>query len=267
MAGDAVFAGSLVGRYDAVLGPFMFEPFARVTAERLAGVSGDVLEIAAGTGIVTRELDRALASDATLMATDLNRPMLDRAAERLNSPRVSWRQADALALPFEDASFDAVVCQFGVMFYPDQVAGHREAFRVLRPDGRYVLGVWDDLASNPVAGVVHQTAARLFLDNPADFLGRTPHGHYETRRLRAHLEAAGFHDIAIDTVTLDAARLTAQELAVGFCEGTPLRHELEQRSPTGIADASQAVEQALRTRFGDGPIASTIQAHVIVAER
>jgi len=98
MAGDAVFAGSLVGRYDAVLGPFMFEPFARVTAERLAGVSGDVLEIAAGTGVVTRELDRALAPDATLMATDLIRPMLARAAERLNSPRVSWRQADAPGL-------------------------------------------------------------------------------------------------------------------------------------------------------------------------
>lgn len=264
---ETAFAGSLVGLYDQVLGPFMFEPFARETARRLEGVGGPVLEVCAGTGVVTRELDRLLPPEAAIVATDLNPPMLQQAAARLASPRVTWRMADALALPFEDAAFEAVVCQFGAMFYPDPAAGHREARRVLRPGGLYVLGVWDDLNSNPAAEAAHLALGAAFPDDPPLFFARTPYGHHDTRRLREALAAGGFADVAIDTVTLDAGRLTAEDLALGFCQGTPLRHEIEQRAPERLAEVTRAVAQALRERFGGGPIESTIQAHVIVARR
>jgi ubiquinone/menaquinone biosynthesis C-methylase UbiE len=264
---DSVFAASIAARYDTVLGPFMFEPFARETASRLMGFAGDVLEIAAGTGVVTRELDRALAASSRIVATDLNAPMLEVAAARLTSPRVTWRQADALSLPFEDAAFDAAVCQFGVMFYPDPLAGHREAARVLRPAGRYVLSVWDDLASNAVAETVQRCVAARFAQDPPLFLARTPHGHADTGKLRGDIVQAGFPDVAIETITLEAGRLTADQLAVGFCQGTPLRHEIETRDAAGLEATTLAVADALRERFGDGAVESTICAHLITAVR
>jgi ubiquinone/menaquinone biosynthesis C-methylase UbiE len=264
---DSVFAGQLPALYDAVLGPFMFEPFAHETARRFSGYSGAVLEIAAGTGIVTRALDRMLAAPAQLLATDLNPAMLEIAARRLASPRVRWRPADALALPFAAAAFDAVVCQFGVMFYPDPVAGHREAARVLRTAGRYVLAVWDDLAGNAVAETVHRCVGERFPDDRPQFLARTPHGHHDVEKLRRDLAAAGFADVGVDTVTLDAGRLTADQLALGFCQGTPLRHEIEARDPAGLATTTAVVAKALGARFGTGPVESTIRAHVVTAVR
>jgi len=264
---DNIFAGSIAELYDSILGPFMFEPFARETAARLGGFEGEVLEIAAGTGIVTRELDLALGSGSRITATDLNEPMLDVAATKLNSPRVAWRQADALALPFADQSFDALVCQFGVMFYRDQRAGHAEAARVLRPGGRYVVSVWDDLASNPVAETVHEAAAASFPDDPPQFFARTPHGHHDKAKLCGDLAAAGFREIAAETVTLEGGRMTAEELARGFCQGTPLRNEIEARDKASLGRVTATAEQALRRRFGEGPIESRIQAHVLAARR
>jgi ubiquinone/menaquinone biosynthesis C-methylase UbiE len=262
---DNVFAEAIAELYDAVLGPFMFEPFARETAARLASTAGDVLEIAAGTGILTRQLDRVLGPGARIVATDLNPPMLAVGARKLASARVEWRQADALALPFADRRFDAVVVQFGVMFYPDKVAGHVEARRVLRPGGRYVVSVWDDLASNPVAQVVHQTAVACFPDDPPQFIARTPHGHHDAARLVADLVAAGFADAAVETVTLAAGRLTADELARGFCQGTPLRNEIVARDAGRLGEVTAAVARALEARFGPGPIESPIRAHILTA--
>ena len=265
--GDTVFAASIAAVYDAVLGPFMFEPFARDMAARLSGAAGDVLEIAAGTGILTRELDRTLGPTSRIMATDLNPPMLEMAARKLSSPRVAWRQADALALPFGRQSFDAVVCQFGIMFYPDQRAGHAEAARVLRAGGRYLASVWDDLSSNPVTETVHQAAAACFPHDPPAFFARTPHGSHDIAKLRADLAASGFRDISIETVTLPAGRLAAEALACGFCQGTPLRNEIMQRDEGGLDRVTAAVQRALEARFGDGPIKTTIQAHVVTGRR
>jgi ubiquinone/menaquinone biosynthesis C-methylase UbiE len=265
--GDNVFAGAIAQVYDSILGPFMFAPFAREMASRLSGFDGDVLEIAAGTGILTRELDQGLGAAARLTATDLNPPMLELAAARRLSPRVTWRQADALALPFEHERFDAVVCQFGVMFYPDQTAGHREAARVLRPGGRYLFSVWDDLASNAVAETVHLAAGASFPDDPPQFFARTPHGHHDPAKLRQGLAETPFRDITIETITLDAGRLTARELAVGYCQGTPLRNEIEARDKSALERVTAGVEQALRARFGDGPVESTIRALVVTAVR
>jgi SAM-dependent methyltransferase len=178
-----------------------------------------------------------------------------------------WRQADALALPFADQCFDAVVCQFGVMFYRDQKAGHAEARRVLRSGGQYVVSVWDDLASNPVAETVHEAVAALFPDDPPRFFARVPHGHHDRAKLCGDLAAAGFREIAAETVRLDGGRMTAEELARGFCQGTPLRNEIEARDKDSLARVTAAAEQSLKRRFGDGRIESTIQAHVLTARR
>lgn len=261
----AEFSASVADLYDAILGPFMFEPFARETAGRLAGVGGEVLEIAAGTGILTRELDRVLEPGAQITATDLNPPMLAVGAAKLASARVEWRPADALALPFAEASFDAVVVQFGVMFYPDKVAGHAQARRVLRAGGRYVVSVWDDLASNPVAQTVHQAAGACFPEDPPEFFARTPHGHHDAGALVADMVAAGFADAAVETVRLAAGRLTADELARGFCQGTPLRGEIVARDEGRLDEVTAAVARALEARFGPGPIESPIQAHILTA--
>lgn len=263
--GDNVFAGPIAELYDAVLGPFMFEPFAQETARRLAGLDGDVLEVAAGTGILTRELDRTLDPRARIIATDLNAPMLEVGRRKLGSTRVTWRQADALALPFADQSFDAVVCQFGIMFYPDMSAGHREAARVLRGGGQYVVAVWDDLGSNPAAEVVHTAAGACFAHDPPQFLARTPHGHHDIARLQGGLVDAGFRDVSIETVALAAGRLTAEALARGYCQGTPLRNEIEHRDKASLGRVTAAVEHSLKDRFGDGPIECPIQAHIITA--
>jgi ubiquinone/menaquinone biosynthesis C-methylase UbiE len=265
--GDHIFAASIAELYDSILGPFMFEPFARETAARLDRFDGDLLEVAAGTGILTRELDRALGAAARITATDLNPPMLEVAAARSSAPRVTWRQADALDLPFTDRSFDAVVCQFGVMFYPDQARGHAEAGRVLRPGGRYVLSVWDDLASNPVAETIHEAVAASFPDDPPWFFARTPHGHHDKAKLCADLADAGFREIAVETLRLEAGRIGARDLARGFCQGTPLRAEIEARDAEGLVRVTAAAELALRRRFGDATIASPIQAHVLTARR
>jgi hypothetical protein len=153
------------------------------------------------------------------------------------------------------------------MFYPDPKAGHAEAARVLRPGGAYLLAVWDDLASNPVAEAVHASVAASFPDDPPEFFARTPHGHHDKAKLAADVGVSGFREIAIETVTLDAGRLDAEELARGFCQGTPLRNEIEARDNAGLARVTAELEQSLIRRFGPGPIESTIQAHVIIATR
>src|SRR6266851_4775897 len=148
---DTVFAGSIPQFYDQKLGALLFAPYAADMAMRVRSLSsGRLLETAAGTGIVTRQLATHLPPDVEIVATDLNQPMLDYAAAQPGLQRVKWQQADALALPFPDASFDAVVCQFGVMFFPDRTKAYREARRVLRPGGHLVFNVWDRIEASPV---------------------------------------------------------------------------------------------------------------------
>ena len=148
----------------------------------------DVLETAAGTGVLTRALASRLAPSTRIVATDLNQPMLDQAAQRQQAAAVEWRQADALALPFADASFDVVACQFGAMFFPDKVQGYSEARRVLRPGGRFLFNVWDRIEENEFADVVTQALAEVFPDDPPRFMARTPHGHHDVGRIRDELQ-------------------------------------------------------------------------------
>ena len=260
---DKAFAGSIPALYDRHLGPMLFEPYAADLVRRL-GPAERVLETAAGTGIVTRALVRALP-EAAIVATDLNQPMLDRAAQRLDSPRVAWRPADAGALPFGDGGFDAVVCQFGAMFFPDKPAAFAEARRMLRPGGRFLFSVWDRLAENAVPAAVHEALAALFPDDPPGFMLRSPHGYHDVERIRDDLHAGGFARVAIETVALPGRAPSPADPAVGFCQGSPLRHEIEARAAARLEEVTERVAAAVARRFGTGPIEGKLQAHVVTA--
>jgi SAM-dependent methyltransferase len=261
---DAGFTGSVPDLYDSLLVPMLFEPYAGDLASRVAALQPTrVLEIAAGTGVVTRALARALPAEVALVATDLSQPMLDRAAAVGTARPVQWRQADAMRLPFGDRSFDVVACQFGAMFFPDKVRAFSEVRRVLRPGGALVFNTWDRLEANEFAHTVTQALARHFPSDPPRFMARTPHGYFDPVAISGDLVGAGFE--ASPQVETRAERSRAPEAsvaAIAYCQGTPMRGEIEARSGGGLADATEACRVAIAARFGAGPIEGRIQAHV-----
>jgi SAM-dependent methyltransferase len=264
---DKVFAGSIPKFYDTLMVPLIFEAYAADLAQLVATLSpNSVLETAAGSGAVTRLLAPQLAHDARYLVTDLNRPMLDYAASRQEADsRLTWQQADALALPFDDATFDVVCCQFGAMFFPDRVAGYAEARRVLRTGGRFVFSVWDRIEENAFADDVTNAVAELFPHDPPRFLARTPHGYHDVAQIRDDLGCAGFSDIAITTHEKLSHAPSARDAAIAYCHGTLLRNEIEARDVSLLAHATDLATQAIASRHGAGPVAGKIQAHVIVA--
>jgi ubiquinone/menaquinone biosynthesis C-methylase UbiE len=266
---DAVFAGSIPELYDTLLVPLIFEPFAADLAQRAATLSPRrVLETAAGTGAVTRALARSLPAGTTIVATDLNPPMLERAAAVGTAQPVQWQQADALQLPFDDDGFDLVVCQFGAMFFPDKVQAFSEARRVLRPGGAFLFNVWDDIADNEFADVVTQAAGELFPDDPPRFLARTPHGFHDRDTIASLLERAGFAAAPlIETVAARSRAGSAREVAMAYCQGTPLRNEIEARAGAGLPEVTAFCTEALARRYGQGPVDGKIQALVAMARR
>lgn len=266
--GDTVFAGSIPALYDRYLGPLLFAPYARELGQRLADLqAGAVLETAAGTGIVTEVLAGTLPAAVEVVATDLNQAMVDHAAAKPALSRATLRQADALALPFDAARFDAVVCQFGAMFFPDRTAGYREARRVLKPGGRFLFAIWDSLDANPMTRCVVDAMARRFPADPPRFLARTPHGHSDRDTIRRELAEAGFRMVELDVVTLPSRAVSPRDAAIGLCQGTPMRGEIEARAPglDGLQAATEAATAALAADYGSGPIEAPMQALVMVA--
>ncbi|CCE02235.1 class I SAM-dependent methyltransferase [Bradyrhizobium sp. STM 3809] len=266
-ASDKAFTGSIPQIYDQLLVPLIFTPYAQDLAARITRHQPrEVLETAAGTGVVTRALHAQLPPEARITATDLNEPMLMQARTHLaDADRIRFQQADALALPFADASFDVLTCQFGVMFFPDRIKGYAEARRVLRPGGRFVFNVWDRIEDNEFAHVVHETLQQIFPDNPPQFFTRAPHGYFDPVKIRADLSEAGFSDIIIETLPHRSRAASAQEPAIAYCQGTPMRGEIESRGAPDLATVTQAAADALRQRFGSGPVVGQIQALVISA--
>jgi SAM-dependent methyltransferase len=266
--GDRVFSGSVATLYDTHLVPLIFEPYAADLVDRLASRSlSAVLEVAAGTGVVTRALAATLPERVAVVATDLNQPMLDRAAALGTARPVDWRQADAMQLPFDDGSFDAVVCQFGVMFFPDKPKAFAEARRVLRPGGVFVFNVWDRIEENEFADIVTGALGVLFPSDPPRFLARTPHGYHDHAAIERDLALGGF--TAAPRVTTVAARSrahSAQVPAVAYCQGTPLRHEIEAHDASRLGEATAAAAEAIAQRFGRGAVDGRIQAHIVTIE-
>jgi SAM-dependent methyltransferase len=191
--------------------------------------------------------------------------MVDFAAAQPGAERVTWRQADAQALPFTDGSFDAVLCQFGVMFFPDRATAYSEAKRVLKPGGGFLFSVWDRIEENEFAHIVTEAVAALFPDNPPRFFARTPHSYYDAANIELELRAAGFTLVTIETVARRSRAASPRDAAVGMCQGTPLRSEIEARAADQLEAATNAAAVALAARFGAGTIDGKIQAHIVMA--
>lgn len=266
-ATDKVFAGSIPKVYDEYLVPLIFSVYADDIARRIAARSPSVLlEIAAGTGAVTRAVAAALPRGIRYVATDLNEPMLAVAAQRqAGDDRITWRQVDASALPFDDAEFDVVCCQFGAMFFPDRVKAYAEVKRVLKPDGTFVFNVWDRIEDNVLTHEATVALGKLFPDDPPRFMVRTPHGYFDKTVIRTDLERAGFRDISIETRSETSRAPSPQYVALALCQGTPLRSEIEARDAGKLQAATDIVAETIRTRHGSGPVEGKIQAIVIEA--
>ena len=263
--GDSMFSDAMSAVYERHLVPLIFEPYASALAQRLALTNASrVLEIACGTGVLTRALASSLPASVAITATDLNEAMLDQAAYVGTSRPVEWRQADAFQLPFDDGSFDAVVCQFGVMFFPDKRRAFAEARRVLGDDGLFMLSVWDRIEENEFADVVTTAVATEFPDDPPAFLARTPHGYFDRPTIERDLLAAGFADGAYFATISERSRAASPDVpAIAYCQGTPLRSEIESRGPSRLDDVTEIATGAIRQRFGNGAVDGKIQAHVI----
>lgn len=264
---DKAFAGSIPKAYDTLLVPLLFEAYAdHMAALVAASWPLAVLETAAGSGAVTRALAPRLGAGARYVATDLSPAMLEQARSRQgDDARIEWRQADAVDLPFDSASFDVVCCQFGAMFFPSRVAGYGEARRVLRPGGRFVFSVWDRIEENDFADDATLTLATLFPDDPPRFLARLPHGYHDVVQIREDLRQAGFTLIDIETRAAVSHAPSARDVATALCQGSPLRGEIEARDAGLLQIATDRVAEAIARRHGDGPVAGRMQAHVIVA--
>ena len=267
--GDSVFTDAISAIYERHLVPLIFEPYAGPLSRRLAGMPlRRVLETAAGTGVLTRALASRLPAAVSIVATDLNQAMLDQAAAAGTSRPVEWQQADAMALPFPDGELDAVVCQFGVMFFPDRPKAFAEARRVLRDGGVFLFSVWDRIEENEFADVVTNAAASMFPDDPPQFLRRTPHGYFDRHAIERDLSAGGFSD-AVEITTVEArSRAASPDVpAIAYCQGTPLRNEIEARDASRLADATDLAANAIARRFGTGAVDGKIQAHIVAVRR
>jgi len=266
---DRTFAGSIPETYDRYLVPLIFEPYAIDLAARLAKLPATaLLELAAGTGVVTRRLALELPASVAITATDLNQPMLDQATAIGTSRPVSWRQADAMQLPFADASFDVVVCQFGVMFFPDKARAFAEARRVLRAGGVFIINVWDRIEENEFAATATEALAELFPENPPRFMARVPHGYHDPAAIERDLAAGGFtRDVIVETVSARSRAASPRIPAVAYCHGTPLRGEIDARDPARLEEAVERVESALARRFGHAAIDGKTQALVVTVRR
>jgi SAM-dependent methyltransferase len=268
MDSDKVFAGAVPQLYERYMVPMIFEPYAADLVARLrARPPARILEIAAGTGAVTRAMVSALP-EASVVATDLNPGMLEEARSRGTARPIEWRQADASALPFPDASFDAVVCQFGTMFFPDKPKAFAEVRRVLAAGGRFLFNVWGAIETSEFAHTVLQALERVFPDDPPRFITRTPHGYFQAAAIARDLATAGFTTSpSIETVTAQSRAASPGDVALAFCQGTPIRGEIEARDAARLGEATAVAARLLTERFGAGPVEGGMEAVVVSVER
>lgn len=266
---DRLFTGSIPQLYDEYMVPLIFEPFAADLASRVATLRpSSLLEVAAGTGVVTRHLANALVPEVRIVATDLNQAMIDRATSVGTNRPVEWRQADAMQLPFPDETFDVVVCQFGAMFFPEKPKAFSEAKRVLRSGGTFIFNVWDAIDQNEFAETVTFALQQMFPEDPPRFMARTPHGYSDTDLIVQHLVEAGFsRRPEITTLSAKSRAASPSIPAIAYCQGTLLRSEIETRSASRLIEATNAAIAEIGKRFGHGAVEGKIQAHIVTIQR
>jgi len=264
----AAFVGSIPENYDRYLGPVLFEPFARDLAARLnVPEDGSLLEIACGTGIVTRRLRDSLPPTVKIVATDLNEAMMDYARQKFRADEnIEWKQADATELPFDDGTFDAVVCQFGLMFVPNKAKAAEEAFRVLKPGGKFVFTVWDAIELNDLAHTAHTTVAKYFDNDPPDFY-QVPFSFHDPEAIETLLRSAGFNEIQVTPVAFTSNASSAREVARGLVHGNPIIAALRERCEERIPEIEAEVASVVAAKYGANPVRAKMRALVCSAVR
>ena len=256
------FAHSAPELYDRYMGPLWFEQYAEIVAERVATLQPRLLlETAAGTGIVTRAVHRAVPN-AEIIATDINPGMLGFAATKLQSPNVSFRQADAQNLPFQQEEFDLVYCQFGVMFFPDRIRAYREAHRVLRPGCTFLLVTFNALEFNPIAKVIQAAVSRVFPQEPTDYMERGPFCYGDENKIEEDLHAASFMQVHVEMIDR-SVRVNSKDAAYASVYGSPLKAEIERRDPSALERTAQSIEEAFQEWDGKE---MAISAHLVTAK-
>lgn len=262
------FIGSIPEHYDQYLGPLIFEEYAIDLAQRLSVPAGGiVLEIAAGTGIATRHLRKILPDDVKIVITDLNESMLEYARHKFNAHHnLEFKTADASGLSFPAAFFDAVVCQFSLMFFPDKQAAIQEVVRVLKPGGTFVFNIWDSYEHNHLIQTVNETLIRLFPENPLPFFDM-PYGYYQIDTVKQLLSQAGFGEIEISVLPRDSVSETARQAALGFILGTPVSIQIAERGGIEVDEVVDIVEDAINDRYSRSSIQAKMQAIIFKAYR
>lgn len=265
---NAAFIGTIPENYDRYLGPVLFEPYASDMASRLeVAAGGSVLELACGTGRVTRLLRDRIGPQVRLVATDLNDAMLNYAQQKFGSEgSVEWKQADATDLPFADQLFDAVVCQFGLMFFPEKAKALREVHRVLKPGGQFLFNVWDEIQQNELPYVTQEIIVNFFADNPPDFY-QVPFSLYEPEEISLLLTAAQFRNIELTLLPLAAIASSAADVAKGLIQGNPIINSIRERDEAKASEIEATVALTIARKFGNAPVRAKMQALVCRALR
>lgn len=267
MANTSAYAGNVPANYEEYLGPVLFEPYAIDIADRLTKNAVNVLELACGTGRVTRHLLQRLSKHATLTATDLNQDMINVAASLVKDQRVQWKACDAQALPFDDETFDTVVSQFGVMFFPDKVLAMAEARRVLKPGGTFLFNTWDQLDANPRSAIIKAVMTKIMGAEAPDFLSKGPYSYFDKAVIAEHLTAAGFEDVQMEMVHKTSAYPHVDHLIKGFVDGSPLGAYLAQQ-PAALREATiDALRQHVIREHGTTNISCPMQAIIVQARK
>lgn len=250
-AKNIAFVGSIPENYDGGMGDMFFEPYAKEMARRVAALQpAKLLEIACGTGRLTKYLSQQLPN-TSITATDLNPPMLEFAKNKFPElSNVRWEIADALSLPYADASFDCVVVQFGVMFYPDKLQGFKESYRVLKNGGKFIFATWKSLEDNPITVIANDVVKVFFPDNPPVFFN-IPFSYYDRDQIRNDLTAAGFSNIEIEDVDLEGSNISAENAARGMLEGSPMINFVNERGLDKLPAIKQKLAEEMAKVYGN----------------
>ncbi|MEO8085572.1 MAG: methyltransferase domain-containing protein, partial [Bacteroidota bacterium] len=263
---NITFGGTIPKIYDEVLGPVYFEPYAIDIADRVAALKpATILETACGTGRVTMHLNSAIPN-AQITATDINPDMFAIAQQKLKGSSVEFKQADATALPFPDNSFDCVVAQFGIMFYPDKVKGIAEALRVLKPGGTYIFNVWGKIEDNGMSQTGRQIVSEFFENDPPAFYN-IPYSMHNVEDVLDIIKKGGFTDVQHEVLTKESIADSAEFMSAGLVEGNPIANAVRERDPAAVEILKAKVFETLVKRFGDHPCKTSMRAIVFTAKK
>lgn len=257
------FSGNIPKYYDSFLGPMFFEPFALDMANRVGKIAPmELLELASGTGRLTKLLPAVLSKDAHIIASDINPAMVNFGRSIIEGDNVEWQQVDAVSLPFPDATFDCITVTFGVMFYSDRVKAFKEAFRVLKPGGTFIFSAWDEIKNNPMANIVNSTLKHFFpVDTPAFYT--VPFSYHDENLINDNLHEAGFKNVAMEIVKLTGYSKSNDSAAKGLIYGTPTITAIEERDGEIINDVMEHLKREIAARFGTQSLPVPLQARIV----